>query len=338
MKAIRMTPIFLSDVDVRSLLKWPEVIGCLHTAYKNLEQPSSAPPRSNARLGSKWVRALPALPAGSRLMGAKIIARAETRGASHLIALWEQDTAALVCLIDGKSVTAMRTAGTSATAVDALAPHAPLRAAVLGSGHEAAAHIRAIAAVRQFSSVSIYSPTAEKCAIFATQFSGESGVPCTPCASARDAVTQADIVIAAARSHDESPILYGDWLKAGTTVVSIGSTLPEQRETDVSVIDRATRIFADVPDEVLHDSGDMIAARKEGIDAAQKTVSLADLLQGKCTGRINAQDILLFKSVGSGLQDIAVSAMCYEKALSLNVGLSLPMQMSGRPATGKPVT
>jgi hypothetical protein len=78
-----MTPLFLSDSDVRGLLAWPDVIACLRAAYANLKQPDSAPPRVNARLGKRWLRALNAIPAGNRHMGAKLIARAETRGGAE---------------------------------------------------------------------------------------------------------------------------------------------------------------------------------------------------------------------------------------------------------------
>ena len=111
-------------------------------------------------------------------------------------------------------------------------------------------------------------------------------------------------------------------------VISIGSTLPEQFEIDPEVVRRAESIVADVPEEVMHETGDMLAARAAGVDFESKIVALADLVQGHCAVRQRADNIVLFKSVGSALQDIAVSEMCFEKARQDGLGARLPVALS----------
>jgi ornithine cyclodeaminase/alanine dehydrogenase-like protein (mu-crystallin family) len=71
----------------------------------------------------------------------------------------------------------------------------------------------------------------------------------------------------------------------------------------------------------------MIAAREAGVMFDDKIVSLADVVQGRVNVRQTAGDIVLFKSVGSGLQDIAVSEMCWARAESASVGTVLPMEI-----------
>lgn len=85
-------------------------------------------------------------------MGAKIIAKGRPRPADHLTALWDAETAELACLIEAKTLTAIRTAGTSAVAIDRMSRSGPLGVAVLGSGREAATHVSATAAVREIGS------------------------------------------------------------------------------------------------------------------------------------------------------------------------------------------
>jgi len=315
---------YLSQADTRAVLNWPDVITCLARAYERDDDARAAPPKVVARRGGLWLRALTAISGSGAAMGAKIIAKGKPKGADHFIALWDAETSKLVCLMDGKNVTAMRTAGTSAVAVDRIAPNEALRVAILGSGHEASTHAAAIATVRKLKSVVVFSPTRANREAFAARHGAELGIPCRAADSARAAVEGADLVIAAARSHDETPILHGAWLTPGMMVVSIGSTVPEQREVDPEVAARADVIVADVPEEVAHETGDMIAARAAGIAFEHKIVPLAEVVRGVRGVRQSRENIVLFKSVGSGLQDIAVSEMCHAKARAAGVGIDLP--------------
>jgi len=324
--------LFLSEADTERLLTWPEVIACLSAAYRAPNEPAAAPPRVVARKGSAWLRVLAALSSSGRYMGVKIIGRARTPQSSYLIPLWDQESAELVCLLDGKHITALRTAGTTAVAVDRLLPPGGVSVAVLGAGQEAQAHASAIATVRPFNSLTVFSPTAASRERFARRFSQELKLECRTANSAQAAIEGAGLIITAARSRDETPILRGAWLKPGTMVISIGSTLPEQIEVDPDVIRRADAIVADVPEEVMHETGDMLAARAAGVAFAQKIVSLADLVQGRREIRQTAGNIILFKSVGSGLQDIAVSEMCFEKARQNGTGtrLAVGLEVKGK--------
>ena len=324
--------LFLSEADTERLLTWPEVIACLSAAYRAPNEPAAAPPRVVARKGSAWLRVLAALSSSGRYMGVKIIGRARTPQSSYLIPLWDQESAELVCLLDGKHITALRTAGTTAVAVDRLLPPGGVSVAVLGAGQEAQAHASAIATVRPFKSLTVFSPTAASRERFARRFSQELKLECRTANSAQAAIEGAGLIITAARSRDETPVLRGAWLKPGTMVISIGSTLPEQIEVDPDVIRRADAIVADVPEEVMHETGDMLAARAAGVAFAQKIVSLADLVQGRREIRQTADNIVLFKSVGSGLQDIAVSEMCFEKARQNGAGtrLAVGIEVKGK--------
>ena len=116
-------------------------------------------------------------------------------------------------------------------------------------------------------------------------------------------------------------------------VISIGSTVPEQREVDPEVVARAATIVADVPEEVATETGDMIAARAAGVDFDDKIVSLADIASGRRHVHQASDTIVMFKSVGSGLQDIAVSALCYARALATGTGTALPVGRGAKTPT-----
>jgi ornithine cyclodeaminase/alanine dehydrogenase-like protein (mu-crystallin family) len=89
-------------------------------------------------------------------------------------------------------------------------------------------------------------------------------------------------------------------------------------------MDRAVCIVADMPQEVLHDTGDAIAAISAGVYVADKLVALADLVAGRITPRRNESDIVLYKSVGSALQDVVIAQALYERAKQQGLGIELP--------------
>ncbi|MCW5574622.1 MAG: ornithine cyclodeaminase family protein [Burkholderiales bacterium] len=317
---------YLSDTEIAGLLAWPDVIQVLRTAYQTGHKPDAVPARVVARGDTSRLRVLTAVPSGNRYMGTKIISSAVT-GATYTIMLWAQDTSEPVCLLDAERITAMRTGGTSAVAMDRLLPAGPVRAAVLGAGTEASGHVRALSAIRKISSLTVFSPTSSNRERFAKTMAEELGVIARAVSTAREAVDGAQLVIAAARSRDETPILEGAWLAPGMLIVSIGSTLPEQREIDIEVVRRADLIVADMPDEVAHETGDMLAAARAGVDFAGKLISLSSLLQDGVPTARRAGSIVLFKSVGSGLQDVTLAGMCFDKALQQGVGTMLPVTM-----------
>ena len=100
------------------------------------------------------------------------------------------------------------------------------------------------------------------------------------------------------------------------TVVSIGSTVREQREVDEEVIARADVVIADMLAEVIGDSGDLVAARAGRHRASPGSARWPTLVGGREPGRTSADEIVVYKSVGSAVQDLAVAAMCVRRAPS----------------------
>jgi ornithine cyclodeaminase/alanine dehydrogenase len=205
--------LYLSQADTSALLTWPEVIDCLAKAYAGDDDPRAAPPKVVARRDGMWLRALTAISAEGGLMGAKIIAKGRPGPADHLTGLWDPETAELACLIEAKTVTAMRTAGTSAVAIDRMARPGMQRVAVLGSGREAATHVGAAAAVRPIGALSVYSPTRENREAFARRFSAEIGIDCRAVGDPR--VQRFPLPADTARAPDcrlrQLPALHSPW-------------------------------------------------------------------------------------------------------------------------------
>lgn len=308
------------------MFSWQEGIAAITSAYAAPLEPAALPPRTVGMAHGSWIRTLPALPAG-RYFGAKLMGMSTTApspGVEYVVVLYDRETSRIAALVDAHHVTAYRTAATSAAALDRLAPAGAMRLAVLGSGLEASMHVRAFRAVREVEQLAVYSPTPERRAAFAAEHGGRAAD------DPRAAVANATVVLAAARSHGELPILYGEWLAPRAVVVSIGSTVPEQREIDVSVVAGCDPIVCDDVHEVSHETGDMLEAARAGVPFADKTFSLHALLAGELDDRLATAERPLFKSVGSGLQDVVVASLILERAQAAGRVTPLPIEFLAR--------
>ncbi len=325
-------PFFVSSEACKAVLRWDEMVGRLRAAYSAPLSDKVSPPRTVARGERTWIRALTAAPPTSRYMGAKVFGMSRDKRVGYMVALMDQQTGGFAGLIDAYYVTSFRTGATSAVAVDRLATQRPQTVAILGSGSEANSHTCALNEIRLISSLRVFSPTPQNREVFAARIQYELGIPSLAVASPEAAVKGADLVVACARSHDETPILHGHWLKPGAVVVSIGSTLPEQREIDASVVNVCDLIVCDMPEEVVEETGDMIAAKAAGVAFDHKIVSLNDLMLGKLNTQVTSARQPMFKSIGAGLQDIVIAELAFERAVERGLATPLPIEFQIRRA------
>jgi ornithine cyclodeaminase/alanine dehydrogenase len=256
---------------------------------------------------------------------------ASSPGAQYVIVLFDRASSRIAAFVDGHDITAYRTAATSAAALDRLTPRDQrIRLAVLGSGLEAANHVRAFAAIRQIDQLAVFSPTAEHREAFAATVTADIDVPASASPSPEHAVAEADVVLAAARSRNERPILNASWLAQRVTIISIGSTIPSQREIDTAVVDACDLIVCDAVEEVLEQTGDMLAAEQAGLRFRDRAFSLHELMSGGLDATVRAATRSLFKSVGGGLQDIVVAELLLRKVLASGLATPLPIEFDSR--------
>jgi ornithine cyclodeaminase/alanine dehydrogenase-like protein (mu-crystallin family) len=329
------TPFFVSSAASAQVFSWREAIDALAAAYGAPPAADAFPPRTVAHDDGAWLRSLPAVPSGGRYFGAKLMAMAPSApqpGVEYVIVLWDRRTSRIAAFVDGNQVTAFRTAATSAVALDRLAPPGPIRLVVLGSGLEATMHVRAFAAVRRIEHLVVCSPTPARRAAFAAAAHRDLGCAAEAVGDARASIGAATVVLAAARSRGELPILHGDWLAPDVVVVSIGSTVPSQRELDVSVVEACDLIVCDAVDEVVGQTGDMLEATRAGIAFRDRTFSLHQLVGGEVDAWLPRAPRRLFKSVGGGLQDVVVAEVIVRRALEAGLTVPLPIEFDTKHA------
>ena len=137
--------------------------------------------------------------------------------------------------------------------------------------------------------------------------------------SVEAAVDGADVVVAAVASSQ--PVLTGRRLRPGMRINSVGTARPTLREIDEEVLRRSDIIAVDTRQGVFSEAGDCVVA-KSWLQPEQ-ACTLADLVCGRVPGRSSDDQITLFKSVGTAVQDIALAVKIYENALAMGLGEKL---------------
>ncbi len=317
--------VFVSDDAAKAVLTWPEMIETMRSVYAVEHVNGISPVRSLARLPGTWMRSLTAILPTRTVMGTKLFGFSRSKKLNYLIALLDQEDASMLALLDANAITALRTAATSAVAIDRMAPAGGVTLGVLGSGVEARGHVRAIAALRPIEALRVFSPSAANRDAFAKEFAAELEIDAVAVDTPRAAVEGATMVVGATRSRDGKAVLEGAWLDPQTLVVSIGATLPEQREIDTAAIEQAGVIVADMPAEVMNETGCFRDAAAQNVAYADKFVTLNALAMGQADARLAGARYPMYRSIGCGLQDIAIAELAFRKAVEAGLAIPLPI-------------
>src|ERR1022692_3529133 len=239
-----------------------------------------------------------------------------------IVLLSSPQTGEPLAVLNASAVTEIRTAAVSAVATSLLArPDADVLA-IIGTGVQATAHLRAIAATRPLTEIRVAGRTPAKAAAFAaaeTTADGQAAAPVIACDSVRDAVAGAAIVVTATSSA--APVLQSDWLTPGAHINAVGACLPHAREIDPQTM-AAAALFADSRESVLAESGDYLIAAAEGaVGPDHIRAEIGDLLAGltPADGR-TPDEITIFESLGLAAEDLAAAAVTYQAARKHDAG------------------
>jgi ornithine cyclodeaminase/alanine dehydrogenase-like protein (mu-crystallin family) len=229
-----------------------------------------------------------------------------------VVLLFDPESGAPVCILHAGEITAIRTAAASAVATDALARKDATRLAILGYGEQAATHARAIAKVRDLTAIAVWGRSAERAGAFAERMTAELGVPVTASLDAETCVAEADIVCTVTASRE--PILLGAWVKPGSHVNLVGSSIPGPVEVDDALV-VTSRYFVDSREGVLRQGAEFLLAKEAGlIGDAHILGEIGQVLAGDLEGRASDEDITAYKSLGHVVQDLATGWWLYSDA------------------------
>jgi alanine dehydrogenase len=314
---------FFTEADVRHLLPMPDAIRCVRDAFTALgRQEAQNQPRRRLILPTGAVLHSLAGAFGN-YFGTKIYSTHRQYGAHFLFVLYDAAMAKPLALFEANYLGQIRTGAASGVATDLLARRDMQTVGLIGAGFQARSQLEAMLAIRPVRQAFAYSRTPETRERFVRECSEAFHLPVQAVSSARDAVTDADIVITATSAGQ--PVFQSEWVRPGTHINAVGSNIANRRELPGEILGRAALVAVDSMEQAMLEAGDLLLAGEHFHWHSPKLTELADLAAGTRAFARQDGDITVFKSVGLGIEDVAVAALVYERARAGNVGGTLPL-------------
>jgi alanine dehydrogenase len=311
----------LREGDVRRLLTMPDTVDVLEQAFSAKADDCVVNlPRSRIMLANGVLNMLAAAAPMLGLLGFKTYT-AFREGVRFVVMLFSPQEGQLLAIIEADWLGRMRTAGTSALATKYLARLNATTVGLIGAGNQAITQLMGMCAVRNITTVYVYSRRPQACKIFCEEMTKVLGISVMPAASARQAVEAADILITATSSTE--PVLQGEWLRQGCHINAIGSNWPAKREIDLSTLQRSFLIVSDSRDQAREEAGDFIIPANEGLFDWHRVYELSDVVGAHGPQRESPENITLYKGLGIALEDRATAAHVYKLARQRGLGEEL---------------
>lgn len=228
----------------------------------------------------------------------------------------------IAAILDGTYVTQLRTGAASGACFDTLGRKDARIGALIGTGGQAETQLEAMLTVRPLELVRVYDCAPERTKDFVERMREkfkDHDAEIVAAASADEAVHGADLLITVTPS--KQPVFDGTKCMAGITISCVGAYQPDMQEMDPRILTRADKIYFDSRDAVLEESGDILVPLNDGsITEADFTGELGEVLSGKIKGRETEEEVIVFETVGIGVQDLVTAKAIYEKALAAGIG------------------
>lgn len=238
------------------------------------------------------------------------------------VMLIDGDTGYVIALMDGDTVTKLRTGASSGAAFDLLAKKDCRIGGLIGTGGQAATQLEAMLAVRELEEVRVYDLSYDNCVKFCESMQAELagyGAKIVPVKTADEATVDADLLITVTVSAE--PVFDGTKVKKGCTVSCVGTYEPHKHEMDPAILPRASKIICDHKATALSETGDLLIPIGDGLITEDDIQgSLGDVIDGRIAGRENDDEIIVYETVGVGSQDLMAAKVIYEKALAAGIG------------------
>lgn len=313
----------LSDEDVQRSLSMATVFEPFAAVHDSLRAGTAgASPRLTSVTPTGWVRSMTAYDEVTGFAVSKVFNLARGTGVRYVLLLHRLSDGELVAMIDGRRISGLRTGGMSGLVLREVwvGGHAA-DVAVLGAGHQASMQLEALAEVVPLRSVRVFSPTAASRTAFSARMADRLGVPVAAVGSAEQACDEARIVVVATNSTAGEPVIREPWLTPRSVILGIGSTRPESVELDPDTLEAAQFVLVDTV-HACDEAGDLRQALTTGALGPDRVRSLAE--QPVPTAIEWTRGHLVFKSVGSAVQDLALAVVCHTAAEVADAGTVVP--------------
>jgi len=332
----RRTLRFFSADDVRKALPMAEAVEVMKRAFAQLSSGQAVVPlRTHLDVAKHGGVALfmPSYLPNAAKMGIKIVTLFDGnpgRGLPRiqaLIVVLDATTGSPLAVIDGTSVTAIRTGAACGAATDLLARPEAATAAIFGAGVQGRTQLEAVCAVRPIRKARIFDPCPQSAEAFARMMGPALGIEVEPARSPADAVRLADVVCTATNSR--TPVFSDRDLRPGVHVNAMGSYQPSVQEIPAETVLRAL-VVVDHRPAALAEAGDLLVPMAQGLFGEDHIhAELGEIVTGAKPGRASADAVTLFKSVGIAVQDLAAAIHVLARGEQLHLGTEIPWVPGG---------
>jgi len=236
----------------------------------------------------------------------------------------DDETGQIKALIEGGSLTAIRTGAASGAATDLLANRQAKVLALFGAGIQAATQMEAVCSVRNIQEIRVYAPNEDRLQLFVDTHRGQGATlrNMVKCSSPNEALAGADIICTATTSAE--PVFNDSNLKAGAHINAVGSFSPEMTEIPFSTLSRA-RVFVDSKEAAALESGEISQGIANNALQKEDILELGQALANEKLGRQSSTEITLFKSVGNAVQDAIAGKIALQNARNLGLGTEIAL-------------
>ncbi len=311
----------LTEADVTRLLAMTDALDAVERVFRLHGQGDAINiARSRVRLPGSTLHVMSGGSAGLNLFGLKTYTTTR-QGARFVVLLFQADTGALLAMMEADRLGQMRTGAVSGVATKYMARQEAQTVGLIGTGWQARSQLAAVCGVRRIARINAFSRDATRCVAFCNELSDTLGVPVLPALSAEQAVRDADVVITVTNARE--PVLLGQWLKPGAHVNAAGSNALIRCEIDEETVRRANLVVVDSKEQAKIECGDLLGPIECGLIHWDQVRELGEIVAGRLPARQTPEEITLFESQGLAIEDIAVAAVVYERALGQGVGREL---------------
>jgi len=317
-----MPALFLTEADVKRVLTMEMALEAVEAGLRKMAlEEAFNNPRSRCQTDHVMLHVLPAAAKTLGAIGFK--AYTTTRTGTHFhLTLYDAKSGEMMALIQADWLGQMRTGAASGIASKHLARADAATVGLYGTGRQARTQLLALSKVRTLKKAAVWSPTVENREKFAAELSVECGIAVHAVATPQAAADN-DILVTATSARE--PFLKGDWLSPGQHLNIVGSNFLAKAEIDAEVVRRAGLICIDSKDQGKLEAGDFAAALDRGFIEWYDVQELGRIVAQRIPGRTSTDEITLFKSLGIGLEDIAVGASVLAAAKEAGIGQMLEL-------------
>jgi ornithine cyclodeaminase len=321
--------LILTANDIRQALPMMEAIEAMKRAYASLSNGTAVVPLRtrlpipNSEALSLFMPAFVNSQDGDAL-AIKVVSLFPgnpERGLAYIqaaVLVFDPETGRAIALLEGSSLTAIRTGAAGGAAIDLLARQDSKVVAVFGAGAQGRTQLEAACSARKIERAYVYDATWEKAQAFAREMHDKLAKDIRVAANAKEAIEHADIICTATTSL--KPVFNDQDVQTGTHISAVGSYTPEMQEVPAETLQRA-KIFVDSRLASLEEAGDLIQPIRAGLfDEAYIHGELGELVLGKVSGRESQEEITYFKSVGIAVQDAMAAQVALNNAYKMNIG------------------